>query len=308
VPDERRSAPGDRNAAGDGTSAHDHGDVKTASQIGPGAEHPVRRNPVPALLTSLLGDSLDPGYAAAAQRRATTVGPPDGRRGPARWWYWAAGLLAVGLVLGIAARATAASAPSAEHTRSALLGDVRAAQQRVDSLAARASVLAAGIRSAQQSLGATALLSTVAGLEQDGGMTPVHGPGLRIVIDNASDAGGPGAIQDSDIDLLVNGLWASGAEAVSVGGVRLRTTSTIRQAGGAMLVDNTPVFFPIAIDAVGDPSTLHVAIVTTEGFARFSAFASLYHIRFDLEAKTDITLPAAPGPDLRYASAVPTSR
>lgn len=271
-------------------------------------ERAVRRNPVPALLTSLLGDSLDPGYAAAAQRRDGTASPPDGRRGPARWWYWAAGLLAVGLVLGIAARATAASAPSAENTRSALLGDVRAAQQRVDALAARASALGAGIRSVQQSLGATALLSTVADLEQDGGMTPMHGPGLQIVIDNAGDANGPGAIQDSDIDLLVNGLWASGAEAVSVGGVRLRTTSTIRQAGGAMLVDNTPVFFPIAIDAVGDPSRLHVAIVATEGFARFSAFASLYHIRFDLEAKTDITLPAAPAPDLRYASAVPTSR
>ena len=182
------------------------------------------------------------------------------------------------------------------------------AEPAAESVPAGGPALGAGLRPAQASLGATALLASVADLEQDGAMTRVHGPGLQIVIDNAHDSEGPGAIADSDIDLLVNGLWAAGAEAVSVGGVRLRTTSTIRQAGGAMLVDNTPVFFPIAIDAVGDPSTLHVNIVTTEGFTRFSAFASLYQIRFDVAAKTDITLPAAPGPDLRYASAVPTSR
>ena len=74
---------------------------------------------------------------------------------------------------------------------------------------------------------------------------PVTGPGLRVVIDQAADAGGAGdsatgAILDRDIQLLVNDLWAAGAEAVAIGGVRLRPTSAIRQAGGAILVDNRP--------------------------------------------------------------------
>ncbi len=262
-----------------------------------------RRNPRPALLTSILGDTLDPGYAEAAARRGMS-GPPPARRHLAGWGYLVLGVLAVGLVLGIAARATAQSAPSAERTRAALLGDVHGAQQRIDSLEARASVLDDQVRSAQAKLGATGPLATVSALERAGAMLPVQGPGLRVVVDMADDGSDSGVVLDADLQLLVNGLWASGAEAVSVGGVRLRGTSTIRQAGGAILVDNTPVFWPLTIDAIGDPSALHVSFVSTEGFGRFAAFASLYDIRFDVTARTHLTEPAAPGPDLRFATAL----
>ncbi len=274
--------------------------------VGAGQDPPVRRNPVPALLTSLLGDALDPGYAQAAARRGRTAGPPPRHRTLVGLWYLAVGVLAVGLVLGIAARATADTAPSAERSRSTLADDVRAAQQRVDQLSTSVSVLAGRIRTAQAALGAAGPLATVSSLERDGAMVPVRGPGLRVIIDNAKGSSGSGAILDSDIQLLVNGLWASGAEAVSVGGVRLRGTSAIRQAGGAILVDNTPVFFPITITAIGEPSRLHVSFASTDGFGRFSAFASLYGIRFDIAAESTVTMPAAPGPDLRYASAAPT--
>lgn len=282
-------------ADGGGDGSHDASDDRT-----------VRRNPVPALLSSLLGDTLDPGYAQAAARRNHTAAPSPRNRSLAALWYLAVGVLAVGLVLGIAARATAATAPSAERDRSTLVQDVHEAQQRIDALSTSASALASRIRTAQAALGAAGPLAAMSSLERDGAMVAVRGPGLRVVIDNASGASGPGTIQDADIQLLVNGLWASGAEAVTVGGVRLRVTSAIRQAGGAILVDNTPVFFPITIQAIGDPSRLHVAFVSTDGFGRFSAFASLYGIRFDVTAVTAVTMPAAPGPDLRYASALPT--
>lgn len=272
-----------------------------------------RRNRAPALLSSLLGDSLDPGYAEAAARRDRVV-PPLRRRTAAMVWYLVTGVLTVGLVLGIAVRATAASAPSAERTRLALLGDVRGAEQRVDQLAVSASALAGQIRVAQSELGAGGALASVTSLEGVGAMLPVRGPGLQVVIDGSGGGPGPaashpgaGVILDRDIALLVNGLWASGAEAISVGGVRLRTTSAIRQAGGAILIDNTPVFYPLTIRAIGNPSDLHVAFASTEGFARFAAFASLYGIRFDVNAATELTMPGAPGPDLHYAKAVTPS-
>ena len=135
------------------------------------------------------------------------------------------------------------------------------------------------------------------------GSTAVRGPGLRIVIDqgNSSDTSGVGVIQDRDIQLLVNDLWAAGAEAITVGGVRLRPTSSIRQAGGSILVDNRPVFWPITIDAIGDPSALQVRTVGSAGFGRFSSFAQLYDIQFDVTAQQDMVLPAGSGAELRYA-------
>jgi uncharacterized protein YlxW (UPF0749 family) len=264
------------------------------------------------LLTSLLGAGVDPGYAeAAARRSASRQSPPARSRRVATIGYVAVGVLAVGLVFGIAARATQQAAPSAERARSSLLDDVRAAQDREKALEASISVLNGRIRASQSALGATGPLESVSSLEAAAGLTPVHGPGLQIVIDNPSTATGSGSgssvILDSDIQLLVNGLWASGAEAVSVGGVRLRATSAIRQAGGAILVDNQPVFWPITIQAVGNPNTIHVAFVQTDGFARFSAFSSLYGIRFDLSASDALTLPAAATAEIHYATVPPST-
>ena len=51
-------------------------------------------------------------------------------------------------------------------------------------------------------------------------------------------------ILDRDLQLVVNSLWVSGAEAVSVGGVRIGPNVTIRQAGGGILVDNQPISSP----------------------------------------------------------------
>jgi uncharacterized protein YlxW (UPF0749 family) len=279
------------------------------------AQPPVsrRHNPAAALLTSLLAEGIDPGYAEAAARKAAvrdgreTVSPPRRSRRLATIGYVSAGVLVVGLVFGIAARATQQSAPSAEQARQSLLQDVHAAQDRENQLEATISVLNSAIRSAQAALGATGPLASLSALEQVGGLTPVTGPGLQVVIDDGDTPSGAGVILDSDIQLLVNGLWASGAEAISVGGVRLRTTSAIRQAGGAILVDNQPVFWPITIQAVGDPNTIHVAFVQTDGFARFSAFASLYRIRFDLSASSALALPPAAAPEIHYASAPPSA-
>ena len=254
----------------------------------------------------MLGEGIDPGYAEAARRRTgTTVSPPRRSRRAATIGNVAIGVLVVGLVFGVAARATQQAAPSAEKARQSLLDDVRAAQDREGQLEASRSVLNSEIRASQAALGASGPLESLSSMEAAGALTPVRGPGLQVVIDNGDSASGSGVIFDSDIQLLVNGLWAAGAEAISVGGVRLETTSAIRQAGGAILVDNQPVFWPITIQAIGDPNTIHVGFVQTDGFARFSAFSSLYGIRFDLSAATDLALPAAAAPEIRYASVLP---
>ncbi len=220
-----------------------------------------------------------------------------------------AGLLVAGLLFGTAAGATESNEPRAEKARSALLEDIDRAQTHQSELAASAAALADDLRSMQADLGAAGPLQTVAELERAGGSTAVRGPGLRIVIDqgNSSDTSGVGVIQDRDIQLLVNDLWAAGGEAISVGGVRLRPTSSIRQAGGSILVDNRPVFWPITVETIGEPSALQVRTVGSAGFGRFSSFAQLYDIQFDVTAQQDMVLPAGSGSELRYAQGLARS-
>ncbi len=213
---------------------------------------PVRRNPVPSLLQALMGDTQDPGYAEAAQRRRSGHERPVRRRALLAWMV--VGVLVIGTLFGVAARVTEASAAGANTARVGLLADIDRAQARAGDLQAAAASLADQVRASQAALGAAGPLQEMSRLEVAGALTPVAGPGLRIVIDSSPDDPGGGVILDRDIQLLVNGLWSAGAEAIAIGGVRLQPTSAIRKAGGAILVDNKPVFWPLTIEAIGDPA------------------------------------------------------
>ena len=88
----------------------------------------------------------------------------------------------------------------------------------------------------------------------------------------------------------------------------MQPRSAIRQAGGSILVDNRPVFWPITIDAIGDPAGLQVKSVGAPGFGRFSTFAQLYDISFDVSAQETLTLPGGSGdrPALRQRAPQPS--
>ncbi len=103
------------------------------------------------------------------------------------------------------------------------------------------------------------LLTRLDALSLAAASTAVIGPGLTVTITdpgaspNLSDVskqrvnGSRQIILDRDLQLVVNSLWASGAEAISVGGARIGPNMTIRQAGGAILVDDNPTTSPSAI-------------------------------------------------------------
>lgn len=285
--------------------------------MSPVADEPekvVKRNPPPPLLATLMSDTLDPGYARAAARKAAAKehhhaaegahrnGGGDGRRRTARKavaWL-AGGSVLLGILLGVAAGNTRANAPNVNEVRNALVVDISQAQGREDLLAASVSALGADLRSRQAALGSAGPLRELAALEEMNAQVAVTGPGLSILLTDPGAATGDGTILDKDLQVMVNGLWSAGAEAVAVGGVRLRVTSAIRQAGSAILVDNRPVQWPLTVQAIGDPAKLHPRFVNTLGFARFTAFVQLYGIGFDVTVADTLSLPAAPAVDARY--------
>lgn len=275
-----------------------------SAPAGPAAA-PVRRDPAPSLLTSLLSDHLDPGYAAAARL--------PGRRRHERAWT-VLGALAVGLLLGVAAVLASAAAPDAEQVRSGLVTDVQDAQRTAQDLVSQRGALtdqADALRSESLAGDARgrAVLQRLRTLQAAAGATAVTGPGLVVTVTdtstNRSPSGTPGVqrgtVLDRDLQLVVNDLWAAGAEAVAVGGVRLEPTSTVRQAGGAMLVDDQPVPSPFVVQAVGPSGPMQTSFVVSEAYLRLSAVAQVYGIGFTVEAAGTLDLPAAATPDVRLA-------
>lgn len=98
------------------------------------------------------------------------------------------------------------------------------------------------------------------------GLTEVSGPGIEILLrdskqkSNDIDVINVFNIHDRDVLVVVNDLWMSGAEAISVNGHRLAQNSSFRCEGPVIYVGRVPIASPVKIAAIGDPDTLYGAM------------------------------------------------
>lgn len=265
-----------------------------------------------SLLHDLLGPAAGEAYAEAAAGRAARG------RGRRTGVLTVTGLALVGLLLAMAASHVRDRAPAVAQTRRSLVAEVGERTAATDVLRRRVATLRGQVDAASQArLRASAAgAQTAARLQRLAmltGSVPVEGPGVRVVLNDAADTSAPragrvptgveqGRILDYDLQRLVNGLWAAGAEAVAVDGQRLTALSAIRAAGDAILVDYRPLRPPYTVTAVGDPSRLEVAFVEDPVGSYFRTLKEAYGIRFDVSAvEDDMRLPAASATSLRYA-------
>ncbi|MGQ4442819.1 DUF881 domain-containing protein, partial [Streptomyces violaceoruber] len=113
-----------------------------------------------------------------------------------------------------------------------------------------------------------------------------------------------GRVRDRDMQRVVNGLWESGAEAISVNGQRLTALSAIRAAGDAILVDNRPLVPPYTVLAVGDGERLSRGFQDSADGLYLHALEESYGIRTAISVADDLKLPAAPSVIVRTAQPI----
>lgn len=271
----------------------------------------------PLLAGLLAGELPDPGYAAAAARRARRTGGPARRPGRLRGGGVLLVLVLTGTLIAVAGAEVRRGEPVAAQRRSRLVEEINARtaetdalRRRLDRLRAetgrrRAAALArsdAG-RDARERLARAAAAAAAA---------PAGGEALVVTLDDAPRAGtdspGPrdgaaaGArVYDRDLQILVNGLWAAGAEAIAVNGMRLTATTAIRSAGEAILVDYRPLTRPYEVTALGDPGRLRDAFTGSAADRRLRALKERHRIAYGTRRSPDARLPAAGPPRPRYA-------
>jgi uncharacterized protein YlxW (UPF0749 family) len=278
-----------------------------------------------SLLDQVLAETLDPAYAQAAEARAARAagpggeGPRPGRLGRYRGRLLvAATLLVAGLLASVTYNEAAAGAQGREQARQALRDDIQEESDTAEDLVAQLEDLTAQVsRTRQQALEASAVgqraLDRLAAAEQGAAVEAVTGPGLQVTMDNAPPAadsdpvGGSvevaqaGVVQDGDLQLVVNALWASGAEAISIDGQRIGATTAIRQAGQAILVDLHPVTTPYEVSAIGDPQQLSNAFLHTPEATLLAGLSRDYGLVFEFARVDDLELPAGTSAELRWA-------
>ncbi|BBY60751.1 DUF881 domain-containing protein [Mycolicibacterium sarraceniae] len=274
--------------------------------------------PLPGLLRSLLTEHLDPGYAAAAAERERTG---QSRRPVATHAWQALAALLIAAVFAAAVAQARTTAPGVNAAQQVLAASVRSAEGATDRLTRRRDELATqadDIQRRQLRDDATGrdLLSRLDALSLASAATAVIGPGLTITVTDPGMGRGlsdvsnqrvPGSRQvilDRDLQLVVNSLWASGAEAISVGGVRMGPNVTIRQAGGAILVDNHPISSPYTVLAVGPPNNMRDTFDHSGGLQRLRLLEASYGVGVSVANGDGLSLPAGAVREIKFAQQI----
>ncbi|MFD4026223.1 DUF881 domain-containing protein [Streptomyces sp. NPDC058576] len=277
------------------------------------APPPARPDASMSLLNNVMDHSLDDGYAEASARRKA-----DGSAGLPRSLKsklgLAAGLVVAALVVTLGAAEARISAPVVAKEREELIDRIDAETEAADTLESDVDKLRLDVTERQRKA-----------LERHGGdqgqlvallagATPVEGPGVKLIVDDAKDTAqggdGPressgfadtGRVRDRDMQRVVNGLWESGAEAIAINGQRLTALSAIRAAGDAILVDNRPLVPPYTVLAVGDGKKLATAFQGSADGLYLQALKDSFDIRTSISEQAKVRLPAAPSLIVRTA-------
>jgi uncharacterized protein YlxW (UPF0749 family) len=260
----------------------------------------VTRRSSTSILDEIADTALEPGYALRAAERGGSRA--TGRR--ALHVGLALVLVVAGFVLALTLADVRRSAPEASQARGQLAERVKDRTAETDALSAQVSTLRQDVARARDEELATSRegrqrAETLAGLELVTGAVPVTGPGLRVTVDDApstpedDDGADLGQVQDRDLQLVVNGVWAAGAEAVAVNGYRVTARTAIRSAGEAILVDFRPIAPPYVVEGIGDPARLQARFLDGPGGRALTTLNATYGIRFSTESVARMTLPAA---------------
>ena len=272
------------------------------------------------LIAEMMQRPLDPGYAAAAEAREKSGLPrATGHQGPMLVTF----AVLVGALLAISALALRAPETSASQVKAALVGRIETSRAHADAQTRLIATVRSEINAAQAAAlsqqSQSGLAEQLSRLELAAGTVPVTGPGLVLTIDDAasqvdpknSDAGKPAAAEFDegkviamDLQIVVNGLWQAGAEAISVNGHRLTARAAIRFAGEAILVDYRPLVRPYAITAIGDPGSLSVEFAGNDGGSYLQSLKANNKIRGDIQERETVVVPGAPALSVQAAQPV----
>jgi uncharacterized protein YlxW (UPF0749 family) len=142
------------------------------------------------------------------------------------------------------------------------------------------------------------------------GVTNVEGPGIIVTMNDSNSnvpAGGDPSnyiIHDIDILQVLNELRDAGAEALSLNGERILSTTEVRCAGNTVSVNNRRYSTPFVIKAIGQPDNLKSALLMKNGIVEM---LGQWNIEVLVETNNDLVINGYSG-TAQYSYAKPTTK
>ncbi len=189
--------------------------------------------------------------------------------------------------------------------REGQLSDLQSQVQRLTELAASRD----GDVAAAQAAGEAGSLSA--------GLVPLTGPGLLITLDDAPqrpDGALPVdarpddlVIHQSDVQAVVNAVWAAGADGVAIMDQRLIATSAVRCVGNTLLLQGRPYSPPFLVTAIGDVEAVRAQLAASPQVAVLEQAVQEFGLTFEVRGLPQVTLPAYDDPLVLEHATAPDS-
>ena len=180
------------------------------------------------------------------------------------------------------------------------LADLQRQVQRLTEQAASRD----GAVAAATSAGAAGALSAA--------LVPLSGPGVVITLDDAPqrpDGSLPVdarpddlVIHQSDVQAVVNAVWAAAADGVAIMDRRLIATSAVRCVGNTLLLQGRTYSPPFVVTAIADPVAVRAELAASPQVRVFQQAVEAFGLTFEVRERDEVVLPAYDGPlDLEFA-------
>ncbi len=137
------------------------------------------------------------------------------------------------------------------------------------------------------------------------GMQAVTGPGITVALDDAprpatgqppaSDNPDDLVVHQQDVQSVVNALWAGGAEAMTLMGERIISTTAVRCVGNTLLIAGRLVGPPFVVRAVGDVPGMQRALDLEPGVALFQQYVDRFGLGYAVSTQRTLKLPGYDG-------------
>lgn len=215
------------------------------------------------------------------------------------------GTLLIGVIAGLlfVIAATSSQGSDLRPTRQQDLADL-AGDQDAQNEAARAS--ASAIQAEIDSLGGAdpqaASSDALTDAEAAAGLTAVAGPAVQVTLTDAPLEVSPSGVDpdmlvvhQQDIQQVVDALWSGGAEAMTIQGVRVVSTTGIKCVGNTVILNGVPYSPPYVIAAIGDQSALEAALDGSKNVQIYKQYVTAYRLGYAQKRLDDVTMPAFAG-------------
>jgi uncharacterized protein YlxW (UPF0749 family) len=146
------------------------------------------------------------------------------------------------------------------------------------------------------------------------GLVALSGPGVEITLDDAPTrpdgvlpaGAGPDdlVIHQSDVQAVVNAVWAAGADGVAIMGQRLVATSAVRCVGNVLLLQGRTYSPPFVITAIGSGAQVRSQLAASPQVMVLQQAVDAYGLTFSVRDRGSVSVPAYAGPlQMEYATA-----